>query len=164
MKKFESYFRVLPWFMALLLSMLAAGCGGSGQNPILGSGADTATLVPTVTAVTPADQAAGVPVNTGLITAAFSKAMDPATLIAANFSLACPAGTPVLGSVSYLAASRMATLTLTSCCQRFQCVRTDGALPWADCSHCVRCEAIVGVAPDFHPKRALGPNSPRQGA
>src|SRR5659263_606730 len=30
MKKFESYSRVLPWFMALLLSALVAACGGGG--------------------------------------------------------------------------------------------------------------------------------------
>ncbi len=36
MKKFESYARVLPWFMALLLSALVAACGGGG-DPILGT-------------------------------------------------------------------------------------------------------------------------------
>ena len=40
MSKFESYSRFLTWFMALLLSALAAGCGGGGEgrDPILGSG------------------------------------------------------------------------------------------------------------------------------
>ncbi|NDP40041.1 MAG: DUF3494 domain-containing protein [Rhodoferax sp.] len=36
MKKYESYARVLPWFMALVLSVLLAACGG-GRDPILGS-------------------------------------------------------------------------------------------------------------------------------
>ena len=36
MKKYESYARVLPWFMALALSVLLAACGG-GRDPILGS-------------------------------------------------------------------------------------------------------------------------------
>src|SRR5450759_937560 len=39
MKKYESYSRVLPWFMALLLSVLVAACGGGdgGRDPILGA-------------------------------------------------------------------------------------------------------------------------------
>jgi len=37
MKKFESYSRVLPWIMALLLSALVAACGGGGgRAPVLG--------------------------------------------------------------------------------------------------------------------------------
>ncbi|WPC68731.1 ice-binding family protein [Rhodoferax ferrireducens] len=36
MKKYDSYARVLPWFMALFLSVLVAACGG-GRDPILGS-------------------------------------------------------------------------------------------------------------------------------
>ncbi len=112
MKKYENYFRALPWLMALLLSALAAGCGGSGQDPILGVGAGTATLVPTVTAVTPLPNAVGVAINTTMITATFSKPMDAATLNGASMTLACPAGTPFTGVVSYLAASNMATLTL----------------------------------------------------
>jgi hypothetical protein len=103
--------RVLPWLAALLLSALAAGCGG-GREPILGIGGGTATLVPTVTAVTPLPNTTTVPVNTQLITATFSKDMDPATLTTASFALECPVGTPVAGAVSYLASSRTATLTL----------------------------------------------------
>lgn len=38
MKKFDGYCRALPWFMALLLSVLLAACGGGGQAPILGAG------------------------------------------------------------------------------------------------------------------------------
>jgi hypothetical protein len=38
MKNLGSYSRVLPWFMALLLSMFVAACGGGGQSPILGAG------------------------------------------------------------------------------------------------------------------------------
>ena len=111
MKKYESHSRALPWFMAILLSGLLAACGGGGKDPILGSG-NVAALAPTVTAVAPLPNATGVSVNTKVITAAFSKAMDPATLTAASFSLACPTGTPIVGVVSYLAASNLATLTL----------------------------------------------------
>lgn len=38
MKNLGSCSRVLPWFMALLLSMFVVACGGGGQSPILGTG------------------------------------------------------------------------------------------------------------------------------
>jgi hypothetical protein len=50
-----------------------------------------------------------VAVNTR-VTAAFTKAMNPATVNTNTFTLACPAGSPVAGSVSYDASSRVATL------------------------------------------------------
>lgn len=118
MSRFESVTQCnakpLRWFNALLLAALigfgAAGCDG-GQAPILGIGA-IAVLPPTVTAVAPLADATGVPINTKIITAAFSKAMNPATLTAATFTLACPTGTPIAGAVTYLAAGSVATLTL----------------------------------------------------
>lgn len=106
MSKFDNYSRRLTWLMALLLSALAAGCGSGG------SGGGVVILAPKAIAVTPPANAAGVPVNTKIIAAAFSKAMDPATLTTASFTLACPAGTPVTGAVTYLAAGNVATLTL----------------------------------------------------
>jgi ice-binding like protein/Big-like domain-containing protein len=127
MSEFESYSRFLTWFMAMLLVALAAGCGSGGdggRDPILGTpgigvpggpgGPTVPPVAPTVTFVTPVANATGVPINTRIITAAFSKAMDPATLTAASFTLACPAGTPVPGpvTVTYLAAGNIATLTL----------------------------------------------------
>ena len=115
MNKFQSYSRFLTWFMALLLSALVAGCGGGGgggRDPILGTPGLGALVPPTVTAVAPLANATGVPINTKIITAAFSKAMDPATLTTASFTLACPAGTPVAGAVTYVAAGNVATLTL----------------------------------------------------
>jgi len=113
------------WFMALLLVALAAGCGGGGsggRDPILGGA--TGVLAPTVTDVAPLANAVGVPVNTKIITAAFSKAMDPSTLTTASFTLACGAAgtagivgtpkTPVTGggAVTYPTAGSMATLPL----------------------------------------------------
>ena len=93
MKKFESYSRFLTWSMALLLVALAAGCGGGGggRDPILGGSGVVAGTAPTVTAVVPLANATGVAINIKKITAAFSKAMDPATLTTASFTLACPA-------------------------------------------------------------------------
>lgn len=112
MKNFVGYFRILPWFTAFFLSVLAAGCGGSGQAPILGAGPDVATLLPTVTSAAPLPDAVGVSVNTKVLTAVFSKAMDPNSLTSASFTLNCPAGTQVTGDVDYVAASNSATLTL----------------------------------------------------
>ena len=101
--------------MALLLSALVAACGGGsgGRAPILGADG-IAALAPMVTAVTPLPNAAGVPVNTKIITATFTKAMDPATLSPSSFLLVCPAGTAQTGTVGYAANDNMATLTLTN--------------------------------------------------
>ena len=108
--------RGLPWAAALLLSALVTACGGGGgdggRDPILGA---PGALAPTVIEVTPARDATNVPTNTRTITAKFSEAMDPATVTApATFTLACPTGTPKLGTVTYAAATNTATLTLTS--------------------------------------------------
>lgn len=97
------------WIVGLVLSTLAAGCGGN-QGKVLGTG--VAQLVPTVTAVAPANNATGVAFNTNMVTAAFSTAMNSATLTGASFTLECPAGTPIMGAVSYAAAGNIATLTL----------------------------------------------------
>lgn len=112
MNRFESVTKPLMWFMALLLAALAAGCGGGsgGGSPILGAG--TTGVAPTVTATVPL---AKTPIVTGVainskVTATFSKDMAPATLTTAgNFTLACPAGTAVAGTITYVAASRVAT-------------------------------------------------------
>lgn len=42
MNRCESVTRPLMWFMALLLAAFVAGCGGGGQDPILGTGATIA--------------------------------------------------------------------------------------------------------------------------
>ena len=99
------------WIVGIVLSALAAGCGGDqGQAKILGAG--VAKLVPAVTAVAPAHNATGVAFNTNMVTATFSTAMNPATLTVASFTLECPTGTPINGAVSYTAAGSVATLTL----------------------------------------------------
>ncbi|MCX5875059.1 MAG: Ig-like domain-containing protein, partial [Deltaproteobacteria bacterium] len=100
-------------FILLLSVFSLTGCGGGGsegQAPILGSG--DAAIAPTVTAVAPLNEATGVPINTKLITAAFSKAMAPATLTAASFTLAHGATAVPGGTVTYVEAGNVATLTL----------------------------------------------------
>ena len=115
MKKFERCSRMLPWFLATALSILLASCGGGGgQDPILGTGGIVAPFPPTVTAVAPVNNATGVPINGTLVTAAFSKDMNPATINATTFTVACPLGAAVTGTVSYTASSRAATFTPTA--------------------------------------------------
>ncbi|HQQ63251.1 MAG TPA: Ig-like domain-containing protein [Pseudomonadales bacterium] len=105
--------RYLARGLAALLVAITAGCGGGsggGQDPVLGTGAEFA---PMVTAVAPVPGATDVPTNTSIITAAFSKAMNPATITApGTFTVACPNGTPITGVVTYLAEGNVATFTL----------------------------------------------------
>ena len=100
-------------FIVILSVFSITGCGGGGsdgQAPVLGSG--DAVIAPTVTAVAPLNNATGVPVNTKIITAAFSKAMAPASLTTASFTLA-QGGTVVAGgTVTYVTTGNVATLTL----------------------------------------------------
>ncbi len=106
----KPYSRSLSWFTALLFSALAAGCGGGGEGraPILGAGG-IAVLVPTVTAVAPANNATGVPINT-VVVAAFSTDMAATSITASSFTLACPTAA-IAGSVTYSSANRSATFT-----------------------------------------------------
>ncbi len=123
MDKFEKYSKHSKWFIALALSALAAGCGGdAGRDPILGGGG-IGVLAPTASAVTPADNATGVPTNTTVITAAFSEPMAPITGTA-TFTVTCaapctsPTGTVALDSTNTIAhftltpATSLAPLTL----------------------------------------------------
>lgn len=112
--KLKTHSRGLTWSMALLLSAAVTACGGGGgdggRDPILGA---PGALQPMVISVTPARDATNVPTNT-VVTATFNKAMDPATLTPTSFTLACPAGSPQVGVVTYAAATNTATLTLNS--------------------------------------------------
>jgi len=91
------------WLVGLLLIISMTGCGGGGggvwTKPITGAG----TANPTVSSTLPVNDAAGVSINAD-ITATFSKAMDPATIVspAANFTLKeFVSGKPVAGIVTY---------------------------------------------------------------
>lgn len=89
MNNSEKYARGLKWTAATLLAALAAGCGGGGKDPVLGGG-DILAALPTVTLTSPAAAATNVAVTTN-VTATFSKNMNTATIIGANFTLACQA-------------------------------------------------------------------------
>jgi len=97
------------WISAFLLAVLVAGCSDSDKNP--GAGNPGAPLTPpTVTFVTPPDGSTGVCPNNGLITATFSKPMNPATITATTFTLTLN-GASVPGTVTYVVATQIATFT-----------------------------------------------------
>lgn len=110
--------KVLFGLTSFIVTVMLAACGGgsgggdNGRDPILGG--VVATLIPTVTAVTPQPFSTNVPVNTRVVTAAFSKPMDATTITAANFLLACPTGTGIVGVVSYTPLGNVAVLTLSN--------------------------------------------------
>jgi len=97
------------WIPALLLAVVMAGCSDGDKRAGTGNPGDPLTP-PTVTAVTPLDGTTLVCPNTALITATFSKPMNPATLTSTSFTLTA-GGANVSGKVSYIAATMIATFT-----------------------------------------------------
>lgn len=99
----------------LLGSFILSGCGGEagGGSWDAPGTLPTGAAVPTVTAVVPVVNATAVPINTKIITAAFSRGMNPATLTTTTFTLTCD-GTQIAGggAVTYLDAGNVATLPL----------------------------------------------------
>jgi len=72
------------------------------------------TTPPTVISTVPVNLATNVPTNV-VVSATFSKPMDPTTINATNFTLTVTAtGTPVTGTVAYNAGTNTATFTPTS--------------------------------------------------
>lgn len=101
----EKKYGVRPWFMASLLVMVLAGCGGGAEGDALSPSASklglstvlatatgtpgSATSDPTVSSASPSDGATDVPTSTNssynivtgtTVTATFSQPMDPATI------------------------------------------------------------------------------------
>jgi Ice-binding-like/Bacterial Ig-like domain len=100
------------WISAFLLAALVAGCSDSDKNANAGNPSDPLTP-PTVTSVTPAAGSTLVCPTPLVITATFSKAMNPATIDTTTFTLTA-GGTSVPGSVSYAAATNTATFTVSA--------------------------------------------------
>ena len=98
------------WIPLFLLMMVMASCGDSDKNAGTGSPTDPLTP-PTVTSVTPLDTSTLVCPNTILITATFSKAMNPATITNATFTVTGPGTTNVSGQVTYNSSTNVATFT-----------------------------------------------------
>jgi hypothetical protein len=97
------------------LSCLLVACGGSGgTDPILGPPA--VSTAPRITLTTPAKL---VPIVTDVatnlqLTAQFSRDMLASSLNASSFTVACPAGTPITGTVTYDVINRLAILQHTN--------------------------------------------------
>ncbi|MGA7965051.1 MAG: Ig-like domain-containing protein [Gammaproteobacteria bacterium] len=108
----RGYYKYAILVTVAMLPALLAGCGNNGRDSILGNGGNPA-LAPTVTAVTPLNGATSVPLNNPLITATFSKDMDPSTITSASFTISCqqPCVAPT-GTVSYNAGTQTAVFTL----------------------------------------------------
>lgn len=92
----------------LLLAVLMGGCSDADKGS--GNPGDPLTP-PTVTAVTPPDVSSPVCPNSAVITATFSKAMNPATINGSTFTVTSSGGTNVSGLVNYVAATNTATFT-----------------------------------------------------
>src|ERR1700676_5369884 len=95
------------WIPVFLLALVMAGCGDSDKRS--GNPGDPLTS-PAVTGVTPPSGSAAICPNNALITAAFSKPMNPATITSTTFTLTS-GGTSVSGAVTYIAATNIATFT-----------------------------------------------------
>ena len=104
MRRYNNY---TMCFLAFLLLIIGAGCSDPDKtsNPGL--------TPPTVISVEPPDGSAGVCPST-IVTATFSKAMNPATINDTTFLLAGPGTTAVAGVVTYDAPSNTATFTPSS--------------------------------------------------
>jgi len=98
------------WIPALLLAILMAGCGDGDKRAGAGNPADPLTP-PTVTAVTPPTGSTVACPNATIITATFSKPMNPLTITTATFTVADPSGASVAGTVSLDSAGLVATFT-----------------------------------------------------
>jgi hypothetical protein len=98
------------WVIALLLVSFAAGCSDPDKNGL----ASTPTTPPTVILATPANGSTGVCPSTAIISATFSKAMNPATITTSTFTLTGPGGAAVSGTVTYVATSNIATFKPSS--------------------------------------------------
>jgi hypothetical protein len=97
------------WIPAFLLAVAMAGCGDAD----VGGGATSPTAAPTLLSVTP-NGTLVCPNNAPMITATFSKAMNPATIntsAGANTFTLTAGGASVSGTVTYIAATMVATFT-----------------------------------------------------
>ena len=97
------------WIAAFLSAVLMVGCGDADKNP---GNPGSPLTPPTVVSVTPPDGSTLVCPNLAVITATFSKAMNPATINTSTFTLAVTSsGANVTGTVSYDPSTSIATFT-----------------------------------------------------
>jgi tetrahydromethanopterin S-methyltransferase subunit B len=99
---------------------ITTGATDLAGNPLISNfawifttGATADTTRPTVSSTVPANASTGVAINQH-INATFSEAMNPSTISTANFTVAGPGVTPVIGTVAYDVVSKIATFTPAS--------------------------------------------------
>src|SRR5947209_13527292 len=100
------------WLVMLVFAMGMTGCGDSDKNANASNPGDP-LAPPTVTFETPLNGNVGVCPNANpvLVTAVFSKAMNPSTVNTTTFTLAGPGAAPVAGAVTYAVSTSTATFT-----------------------------------------------------
>ncbi len=98
------------WIPVLLLIVAMAGCSDSENSAGAGNPADPLTP-PTVSSETPLNGSTLICPNTVLITATFSKAMNPATFTTTTFTLTGASDASVSGAVTYNTTTNIATFT-----------------------------------------------------
>jgi hypothetical protein len=106
MKVMRRYNDPTIWFAAFLL-VFSAGCSDNDK-----AGTNQTVTPPTVISVTPLSAASAC--SNTLVTATFSKAMNPATINGTTFTLTGPGAAAVGGAVTYDAPSDTATFTSTA--------------------------------------------------
>jgi hypothetical protein len=106
MKVMRRYNDLTIWFAVILL-VFSAGCSDYDK-----AGTNQTVTPPTVISVTPLDTATAC--STTLVTATFSKAMNPATINGTTFTLTGPGAAAVSGAVTYDAPSDTTTFTPTA--------------------------------------------------
>jgi hypothetical protein len=98
------------WIPAFVLAVVMAGCSDGDKRGGTGNPGDPLTP-PTVAAVTPPTGSTVACPNATIITATFTKVMNPLTINTATFTVADPSGASVAGTVSLDSAGLVATFT-----------------------------------------------------
>jgi hypothetical protein len=98
------------WISAFLLAVVMAGCSDPDKHSGTGNPNDPLTP-PVVSAVTPPTGTTVACPNATIITATFSKPMNPLTITTATFTVADSTGASVAGTVSLDSTSMVATFT-----------------------------------------------------
>src|SRR4051812_24161664 len=94
--------------VVLMVAAFQIGCGDPDANIVANPGSPVTP--PTITSMTPPAGSAGVCPNNTIITATFSKPMNAATINTSTFTVTS-AGGAVAGTVTYVAATQIATFT-----------------------------------------------------
>jgi len=96
--------------LAFLMAVVMTSCGDPDKTA---ANSGTPLALPTVISVTPLNNAVLVCPNVPIVSATFSKAMNPSTFTSSTFTLMGPGSTSVAGSYAYTSATNTETFTPT---------------------------------------------------